>query len=207
MDQTTIGTGDAAAGLAVPGLVPGLGTALGAVSGVALAVAPEIGHWLFGPDAAQVTVAIQQAAYRVTGAVTPDAQAGALAAPDLAARFRVELAGIAASRAAAADAAAQARWNAQLADLTNARGAAVQLAQTGSAMAWGAPIVSVLVLVTFGGVVSLVLLHDIPTASATVLNVLIGTLGAMATNVVGYWVGSSVGSARKDERLARREAS
>jgi hypothetical protein len=35
-----------------------------------------------------------------------------------------------------------------------------------------------------------------------VLNVLLGTLGAMATNVVGYWVGSSVGSARKDDRLA-----
>lgn len=35
-----------------------------------------------------------------------------------------------------------------------------------------------------------------------VLNVLLGTLGAMATNVVGYWVGSSAGSARKDARLA-----
>ncbi len=36
----------------------------------------------------------------------------------------------------------------------------------------------------------------------TVLNVLLGTLGAMATSVVGYWVGSSAGSARKDVRLA-----
>jgi membrane protein DedA with SNARE-associated domain len=36
----------------------------------------------------------------------------------------------------------------------------------------------------------------------TVLNVLLGTLGAMATSVVGYWVGSSAGSARKDARLA-----
>lgn len=200
MDLTTMGTGDAAVGSAVPGL----GTALG---GVALAVAPEIGRWLFGPDAAPVTVAVQQAAHRVTGAVTPDAQAAALADPDLAAQFRVELAGIAATRAAVADAAAQVRWTAQLADVANARGTAVQLAQAGSVMAWGAPVVSVLVLVTFGGVVSMVLLHDIPTASATVLNVLIGTLGAMATNVVGYWVGSSVGSARKDERLARLEGS
>ena len=40
-----------------------------------------------------------------------------------------------------------------------------------------------------------------------VLNVLLGTLGAMATNVVGYWVGSSAGSARKDARLAQREGS
>ena len=36
----------------------------------------------------------------------------------------------------------------------------------------------------------------------TSLNVLLGTLGAMATSVVGYWVGSSAGSARKEERLA-----
>ena len=39
-----------------------------------------------------------------------------------------------------------------------------------------------------------------------VLNVLLGTLAAMATNVVGYWVGSSAGSARKDARLAQRGA-
>jgi len=38
------------------------------------------------------------------------------------------------------------------------------------------------------------------------LNVLLGTLAAMATNVVGYWVGSSAGSARKDARLAQRGA-
>lgn len=36
----------------------------------------------------------------------------------------------------------------------------------------------------------------------TRLNVLMGTLGAMATSVVSYWVGSSAGSARKDARLA-----
>jgi membrane protein DedA with SNARE-associated domain len=69
-------------------------------------------------------------------------------------------------------------------------------------LAWGAPIVSVVVLLTFGGVVSLTMLRTIPTGSETVLNVLLGTLAAMATNVVGYWVGSSAGSARKDERLA-----
>jgi len=38
-----------------------------------------------------------------------------------------------------------------------------------------------------------------------VLNVLLGTLGAMATSVVAYWVGSSVKSVRKDDRLARME--
>lgn len=34
------------------------------------------------------------------------------------------------------------------------------------------------------------------------LNVLLGSLTAMATSVVSYWVGSSIGSARKDARIA-----
>ncbi|MBC7800023.1 MAG: hypothetical protein H7Z10_05330, partial [Gemmatimonadaceae bacterium] len=79
------------------------------------------------------------------------------------------------------------------------------LASAGSAMAWGAPVVSLVVLLTFGAVVALVLVQAVPPDSETVLNVLLGTLGAMATNVVGYWVGSSAGSARKDARLAARE--
>lgn len=72
----------------------------------------------------------------------------------------------------------------------------------GSVVAWGAPLVSVLVLVMFGAVVALAWFLPLPAGSEAVLNVLMGTLGAMATSVVSYWVGSSAGSARKDERLA-----
>ena len=78
----------------------------------------------------------------------------------------------------------------------------MELAQSGSFMAWGAPVVSVVVLITFGSVVALTLLRSIPPNAEPVLNVLLGTLGAMATSVVTYWVGSSAGSARKDARLA-----
>ena len=39
-----------------------------------------------------------------------------------------------------------------------------------------------------------------------ILNMLLGTLAAMATSVVSYWVGSSAGSARKDEHIARLAA-
>ncbi len=194
---------DALKGAAAGSVVPGIGTALGAVGGIALDLAPEIGRWLFGPDSAPVTLAVQRAVREVTGADEPAAQAAALADPDLAGQLRVELASIAATRAAAAESAAEARLSAQLADVASARAMAVQFAQSGSNLAWGAPVTSLVVLITFGAVVSLVLLHAIPTGSETVLNVLLGTLAAMATNVVGYWVGSSAGSARKDERLAR----
>ena len=85
------------------------------------------------------------------------------------------------------------------ADKTDAAAPAVPV----SPLAWGAAVVSVVVLLVFGAVVSLALFREIPPRSEATLNVLLGTLGAMATSVVSYWVGSSVGSARKDERLER----
>ena len=68
-------------------------------------------------------------------------------------------------------------------------------------VAWGSTIVSILVLLAFGGVVAVLLLRGVPVGNETLFNVLLGTLSAMATSVVSYWVGSSAGSARKDELL------
>lgn len=201
MNWTQVGE-DAAKGAAAGSVVPGVGTALGAVGGVALDLAPELGRWLFGSDAAPTVAAVQGAVAAVTGADQPAAQIAALADPDVASQLRVQLANIAASRAAAAEQAAQEKLTAQLNDVANARIMALQLAQTKSVASWGAPAVSVVVLFTFGAVVGLTLLRSLPQSAEPVLNVLLGTLGAMATNVVGYWVGSSAGSARKDERLA-----
>jgi len=198
--------GDAFKGAAAGSVVPGIGTALGAAGGIALDLAPEIGRWLFGPDAAPMAAAVQQAIQSATGTGDPAAQTAALADPGVAGRLRVDLAAIAAQRTAAADAAAEARLASHMADVANARATTLQLAQSGSTMAWGAPVTSIVVLATFGTVMWLVLLRAVPPGSETVLNVLLGTLAAMATNVVGYWVGSSAGSARKDERLAKRGA-
>jgi hypothetical protein len=193
---------DAAKGAAAGSVVPGIGTALGAVGGIVLDLAPEVGRWLFGADAAPVVSAVQSAVGAVTGTGDVAAQVAALADPGKAAELRVELARIAAGQAAAAEAAAQAALVTQLSDVANARASTVQLAQSGSGIAWGAPVVSIVVLVTFGVVVTVALTRTLPPNAEPVLNVLMGTLGAMATSVVGYWVGSSAGSARKDEHLA-----
>ncbi len=67
---------------------------------------------------------------------------------------------------------------------------------------WASPAVSIVVLVMFGSVIIVTLLHAIPAGSETVLNVMLGTLGGMASGVVNYWLGSSAGSARKTELLA-----
>lgn len=192
----------AMSGAAAGSVVPGVGTVLGAVGGVVLDLAPEVGRWLFGGNAAPVVAAVQAAVGAVTGSDDPERQAAALADPETASALRVELARIAAEQEMAAAEAAQARLLAQLADVAGARAATVQLAQVGSGIAWGAPVVSVVVLLTFGGVVITALTRTMPPTAEPVLNVLLGTLGAMATSVVGYWVGSSAGSARKDARLA-----
>ncbi len=194
-------TEDAAKGAAAGSVVPGIGTALGAVGGIVLDLAPEVGRWLFGSDSAPVMTAVQSAITTVTGTSEVAAQAAALSDPDKAAALRVELAKIAAGQEVAAATASQAALAAQLSDIASARALTVQLAQSGSRIAWGAPVVSLVVLLTFAIVMTIALTRTIPSNAEPVLNVLMGTLGAMATSVVGYWVGSSAGSARKDEHL------
>lgn len=60
---------------------------------------------------------------------------------------------------------------------------------------------SCIVLLSFALVVWVVLNRNIPDGSEPRANVLMGTLGAMATAVVTHWVGSSAGSAAKNALL------
>jgi ABC-type thiamin/hydroxymethylpyrimidine transport system permease subunit len=65
------------------------------------------------------------------------------------------------------------------------------------------PLVGLIVVCAFVGVVYLWFFHP-PGVSAelmTALNLLTGTLGAMASMVVSYYFGSSKGSASKDDAL------
>ncbi|WP_188263257.1 hypothetical protein [Azospirillum tabaci] len=87
-------------------------------------------------------------------------------------------------------------------DRADARAQTVQLAQAGSRISWGAPIVSTIVLVTFG-----IVLYRVLSQPAGVIDqnatLMLGALTTMASAVVAYWVGSSAGSAAKD-RLLRK---
>ena len=65
----------------------------------------------------------------------------------------------------------------------------------------GAVVVSVVVVLAFAITVGVVLTHAVPEGNAAVANVVLGTLAAMATQTVHYWLGSSAGSARKTEDL------
>ena len=177
---------------------------MGALIPLAISLAPELAQWLFGSRAAATTQAVAQAVQVVTGTADETAAQTVLARdPQLATQLRVQLAQIA---AAAEQAERQGELDglaAQLKDVADARLQTVGLAQARSAVQWAPPVVSIVVLSTFGVVMWAALTRALPPGSETILNMLLGTLAAMATSVVAYWVGSSAGSATKTDMLFR----
>jgi hypothetical protein len=177
---------------------------MGALIPLAISLAPEIGKWLFGAKGQDVATSVAQAVASVTGTGDDAAAQQAIARdPALAGQLRVQLAQIAAAQEQAARQADLDTLRAQLADVQGARSQTVGLAQAKSAVQWAPAVISVVVLVTFGVVMWAALTRALPAGSETILNMLLGTLAAMATSVVGYWVGSSAGSAQKTEMLYR----
>ncbi len=184
---------------------------------LAIQIAPTIAKWLFGDDSEKVVQQVANVVTQATGVAAPHTDEGIAAVeavlqgkPELAVQIQVQLAKIAADREAEADRAAQAAQKAEfdtllarIADTDGARRQTIALAQAGSKIAYGAPIVSALVLITFAVVMTLAFTRSLPPGSETILNMLLGSLAAMATSVVSYWVGSSAGSARKDAHIAR----
>jgi len=184
---------------------------------LAIQIAPTIAKWLFGSDSATVVQQVANVVSQVTGVAAPHTDDGMAAVeavlqgkPELALQIQVQLAKIAADREMEADRTAEAARKAelesllaQIADTNSARRQTIALAEAGSKIAYGAPVVSALVLITFAIVMTLAFSRSLPAGSETILNMLLGSLAAMATSVVSYWVGSSAGSARKDAHIAQ----
>jgi len=170
-----------------------------------LTIAPEIARLIAGDFGGKAATAVAAAVRTITGTEDPAAAAAALAAdPAKAADLRIALAKIAADADAAERQANLDEMRSQLADVAGARQATVALAASGSRIAWGAPVVSVVVVVGFVGAFAALIFG--PTATdpgrAAMLNILVGSLSAGWTAVLGYWLGSSAGSAAKNDMLA-----
>lgn len=91
---------------------------------------------------------------------------------------------------------------AAMADVQNARGQTVQLAQIKSPLAYGAAIISFLVIVSFGMTVYLVFRAAIPPENREMAFYIIGQLSTFAGMVVAYFVGSTSGSMQKTQMMA-----
>lgn len=168
-----------------------VGAAAGGALGLAMNLLPGAAH-LFGADDATAAKVVQTVA-AVTGSSDPVAQAAAVSDPQVAADLRVQLSQIAADQQAA-----------QLADVANARQQTVTLAQGGSKIAWGAPVISIVVVAGFfGAFAALMWVQAIDDAGVSaMINMMTGGLVAGLSTVLSYWLGSSAGSARKTELMA-----
>lgn len=174
---------------------------------LALSLAPELARLAFGDRGAATAAAASEAVRIATG--TEDAASARAALEgnaDALGELRLELARIAAEADADERRAELDRLKAELADVGDSRRTTVELARAGSAIAWGAPVVSMLVLATFWFVMWIAMTQPLPAGSETILTMVMGTLSGMATAVVAYWVGSSAGSARKDEVIRNMNA-
>ena len=92
---------------------------------------------------------------------------------------------------------------AQLRDVQSAREQTVRLAEAKSPIAYGAVLVSAIVLVGFAVMLWLVIREEVPANQRDMVTLLLGTLAGMASSVVAYWVGSSNGSMQKNAALEK----
>ena len=92
---------------------------------------------------------------------------------------------------------------AYLADIANARGTTVQLAQAGSNIAWGAPVVSTIICIGFFAVLFMLFFVrvEMPSSVFQLLSVILGVLAGLMTQVGNYWLGSSEGSRRNADTI------
>lgn len=93
--------------------------------------------------------------------------------------------------------------DAELADIANARATTVQLAQSGSSIAWGAPAVSLIVTLGFFGVMLMLFFirSEMPQSVFQLLSVMLGILATAFAGVVQYWTGSSDSSRRNGDAI------
>jgi hypothetical protein len=168
-----------------------------------LGLAPTVASWLMGDKTGAAVTKITGIAQDLLGTSDAAGIERAIAAdPNLALQFKMAV------MQAEADARRQEfdTLQAQLADVQSARNQTVRLAEAGSVIAWGAPIISILITIGFFAMLYVVVRQEIPESSQTLANIMLGSLGTSFTAVVGYWVGSSAGSAQKTnalEKLAR----
>ncbi len=154
-----------------------------------LAALPALGSLIGSNKAGEVIAAGAKVAQEVFGTTDERDIAKQISTnPALADQFKAKLE------------AETAKLTAQLADVQDARATTVALAAQGSVISWGAPVVSVVVVLGFV-VLSYMAMNPTPAVRADVVLYLLGAWQSLATAVVGYWIGSSAGSASKDVAL------
>jgi hypothetical protein len=158
---------------------------------------PALGSLFGGPLGGTIGGLVGKGVAAALGVeATPQAIVGAIQQnPDLAA---ARLAGIEAETKAK---------EAELADIANARGMTVQLAQANSPLSWGSAVVSVIVSAGFFALIVMLFFikAEMPQSVFQLLSILLGVFATAFTAVVQFWLGSSE-SSRKNADAIREVA-
>lgn len=163
----------------------------------AMALAAEFAPMLIrqfaGDNAGDVADKVAGAAKVITGETDPAAQMAALQADkELAAAFRGKMADLEIGLA-----------RIDAADRDSARDMQQKLASQGHATAWSPALLSAIILIGFTLMLYAVTQNQLPEGNAEITYVMLGTLGALATQVANFWLGSSHGSKMKTELMGR----
>lgn len=162
-----------------------------------LNLAPTVAGWIMGDKTGNAVEKVTGIVKQVTG-IDGDPTA-ALADPALALQLKEAL-----IRAESEERERQHQEVlAQLADVQSARSQTVELAKTGSAIAWSAPVVSVMAVAVFAGFVYMLFFGTVSDNLKDALMLLGGTAATGYGVVLQYWLGSSRGSANKDDIMAK----
>lgn len=157
-------------------------------------LAPMVAGWFAGPKAQDNAQKVVDIAQRVLPGTAPDQLTEALKAnPDKLLEFQ---------KAVAAEHTEV--MKAVLADIQDARGTMTKLAGMGSSLAWGAAIVSALVIGANVLATYLVFTTTVPKGQGDLAYLIVGQLLGMASTVVAFWLGSSMSSVQKTDVLARK---
>ncbi len=152
---------------------------------IILAALPALGSLIGSPKAGEIITAGTKIAQEVFGTTDEAAIVKKMETdPALAEQFKAKL-------QTEAD-----KLSAQLADVQDARATTVRLAESGSAISWGAPVISVLIVLGFIALVIALVFKQVPDSQAVLI--LFGALSSAFGSVVTYWLGSSASSAHKD---------
>jgi len=165
-----------------------------------LGIAPTVASWILGDRTGGAVEKVTGIAREILGTDDPSGIEAAIAHdPNVALQFKTALI------LAEADARRQQHEEvlARLADIQSARKQTVKLAEARSPIAYGAVVVSTIVLLGFAVMLWLVIREEVPANQRDMVTLLLGTLAGMASSVVAYWVGSSSGSMQKNAAIER----
>ncbi|MBV8508829.1 MAG: peptidoglycan-binding protein [Xanthobacteraceae bacterium] len=101
-----------------------------------------------------------------------------------------------------------AQFRAEIEDTKGARSTFAELALANNPMAWGAPLVSLLVTIGFFGILIILIIgnRSFDNQVAQIVNITVGALAAAFATVVSFWLGSSQGSRAKDAATIQFQA-